>query len=44
MKVRMCMHLIVGEVGTREREREREKGGLEVGRSERTRAIWAEVK
>ena len=35
-----CMRLIIGEVGTRERERE----GLKIGRSERSRTIWAAVK
>ena len=35
-----CMRLIIGEVGTRERER----GGLKIGRSERSRTIWAAVK
>ena len=35
-----CMRLIIGEVGTRERER----GGLKTGRSERSRTIWAAVK
>ena len=35
-----CMRLIIGEVGTRERERER----LKIGRSERSRTIWAAVK
>ena len=34
------MRLIIGEVGTRERERE----GLKIGRSERSRTIWAAVK
>ena len=35
-----CMRLIIGEVGTSERERE----GLKIGRSERSRTIWAAVK
>ena len=35
-----CMRLIIGEVGMRERERE----GLKIGGSERSRTIWAAVK
>ena len=35
-----CMRLIIGEVGTRERE----GGGLKVGRSERSRTTWTAVK
>ena len=35
-----CMRLITDEVGTRERERERE--GLKIGRSGRSRTIWAD--